>query len=1165
MRIKTYLRTAFLLGAFALSTGLHAQVSSATITGAVSDQTGGVIPHAKVVATEQATGVQVTAETNDQGQYTLPFLKPGSYTITVQQDGFQKFERRNVAVSAGDHPTIDVPMQVGETNTTIEVSSDPPILQTADASIGQVVTTKQVESLPLNGRTPMSFAQYTVGVVATTNPSGVHAYDNSAVSGFSVGGLPNKNSEILMDGSPDNASDNAIAYSPPVDATAEVKLDIFQTDAAYGHSGGGVANQVTKSGTNKLHGSLFEYNQTSALNANNFFSNRNHIKKSVYRYNQFGGSVGGPVFIPKFFDGHDKLFFFFSYEGIRNAQPLNTTVTVPTAAERTGDFSALLAQGSQYQIYDPNTATTSGGVITRQPFSGNIIPTSRLNSVALQALTYYPLPNYATSSLVGASNYYASNNTTDIYNNQFGRVDWSLGSKNRMYVTVRHNKREQLAGQYFGDSDPALGDHLTRENWGGSIGDIYTFTPSTIAELRLNYTRYVQNQVTNGDGFDATKLGFPSSLTSQSLRPMFPVFSLVQFQSLGTSTTSPSLAPFNSYGLFADVIKVLGNHNLKLGVDTRLFEKGQVTFGNAQGSYVFDNTWTRQTSRTSSTVMGQDLAGMLLGLPTSASYDLNSGYTARQHYLALFMQDDWRIRPDLTLNMGLRYDKDFSPFERQGHAVNGFDSTSASPIAAAAIAAYNANPVSQIPAGQFAVNGGLTFASANDKRFSRFTSNMFSPRFGFSYSPKALGGNTVIRGGFSLFVLPIFPFNNAVNRQGYSQTTNASVTSDNYVSPNVTISNAFPSGLVQPTGSSLGLSTFLGNNLTYFSPTVRNGYSERWTLGIQRQLPGSWLTEVVYIGSTGRRLPINYYPNYIPAKYLTTAGNSALSNSVTNPFKGLLPNSGTLNGSTVSNAQLLAVYPQFPVTPTAQTGSSPNGITVQNAPNGSSIYHALDVRVEKRTQSGLTLIANYQFSKLMEAVTYLNYSDARPEYRISQYDRPHHAVIGVTYDLPFGRGRKYGAKAPMWLDLPFGGWTANSVYLIQSGAPITFGNVLRTAGTGTGSQNLGYNARAVDGYALNRSTFVTASTAQPQFNIRTFASQYSNVRADGLNNWDASVLKNFHFTESAFFQFRFEAFNVNNRPVFSAPNVTPTSGSFGLITGTANNPRVAQVAGRIVF
>ncbi|MEK6397404.1 MAG: TonB-dependent receptor [Terriglobus sp.] len=1140
-------------------------MSSATVTGAILDPTGSAVPHAHITITDVAAGTKVTTESNDLGQYTLPLLKPGAYTITVDVPGFRSFERKNIQLSAGDHPTVDVTMQIGDQSETVQVTADPPLLQTADASIGQVVTSKQVDSLPLNGRTPISFAQYTVGVTATANPSGVHAYDNSGASAFSVGGVANKNSEILLDGSPDNASDNAISYSPPMDATAEVKLDIFQTDAAYGHSGGGVANQVTKSGTNSFHGDLFEFNQVSALNSNTYFNKRNNIKKGVYRYNQFGGSISGPVTIPKVFNGHDRLFFLFAYEGIRTTQPYATQIfSVPTLAERRGDFSALLAQGSQFQLYNPYSAVQTGNTITRAPFANNNIA-AYLNPVAVKALSYYPLPNIPGNAN-GTNNYFSNGNQSNSFDNQFGRVDWNLGTKSRLYATVRHSFFDQWNYQYFGANNPSLGDHLTRENWGGAVGEVYTLTPSTVAEVRLNYSRYVQNQTTAGDGFDGSaQLGLPSNISSQSRHRLFPIFSLTQFQSLGTSTTTPSLAPFNSYGLYADVIKVIGNHNLKVGVDARLFEKGQFTFGNAEGKYNFDNTWVRASSASTSTVLGQDFAAFLLGLPTTATYDLNTASVSRQRYLSFFVQDDWRARPDLTLNFGLRFDKDFSPTERFGRVTNGFDTTSASPISAAAIAAYNSAPVSQIPAGSFNVNGGLTYPTAGDHRFTQLVSNMFSPRFGFAYSPKALGGNTVIRGGFGLFVLPVFPFSSAVNQTGYSQTTSSSVTLNNYLSPNATLSNPFPSGFVQPSGSSLGLATQMGNNITYFSPVVKNGYSERWTVGVQRQLPGSWLMDVVYVGSSNHRLPINYYPNYIPAKYLNTAGNSALGNSVSNPFKGLLPNSSTLNGSTVSNAQLLAVYPQFPVTVNAQTNSTPNGITVQNAPYGSSNYNALDVRVEKRTQKGLTIIANYQFSKNMEAVTYLNYSDPRPEYRVSQYDRPHHVSIGLTYDIPFGHERRFGGKAPLWVDLPLGGWTFNSVLLYQSGAPITFGNVLRATGTGEGVNNIGYNARGVDGYAFNRSAFVTSSAGQPQYNLRTFRSQYSTVRADSLNNWDASALKNFNFTESAYFQFRFEAFNVNNRPVFAAPNVTPTSGSFGQITSTQNNPRTLQMGARIVF
>jgi hypothetical protein len=512
--------------------------------------------------------------------------------------------------------------------------------------------------------------------------------------------------------------------------------------------------------------------------------------------------------------------------------------------------------------------------------------------------------------------------------------------------------------------------------------------------------------------------------------------------------------------------------------------------------------------------------------------------------------------------MGLRYDKDFSPNERQGRAVNGFAYNTASPISAAAKLAYAAAPVSQIPAANFNVNGGLTFSTANDHRFSDFTSQMFSPRVGFAYTPHQLH-NTVIRGGFGMYVAPVFVFNNALNQQGFSQTTNATTTNDNFLTPITTLSNPYPNGLLQPTGSSAGLSTFLGQAITFFSPVVKNGYSERYTLGVQQQFASVWTAEIDYVGDTNHRLPVTQQLNYIPGQYLTTASNTTLNNSVTNPFKGLLPNSGSLNGSTVTNAQLLAVYPEFPL----------NGVTVQNVPAGSSNYNALDVLVQRRSRTGLTVVGNYQFSKLLEAVTYLNNFQA-PEYRISQYDHPHHFSVAVTYDLPYGRGRRFGSSSPKLVDLALGGWTLNSIYYYQTGAPVAFGNVLRSAtANGTGANGLNYSPRSATQLSATApgSTVASFDTtqfntgSQPVNNIRVFGSQFGNFRADAFNDWDASVLKNFNFTEHTFFQFRFEAFNVNNRPVFSAPNVTPTSASFGQITSTSNSPRTVQLAGKIVF
>jgi hypothetical protein len=1226
-RILRYLLTAIFLLTPAI---LTAQVSSATITGTIKDPAGGVVPHVKVTATEQATGVVTNALSNDDGEYTLPLLPRGTYNISVDVKGFQHYLKKGLALSVGDHPTEDIVLSVGENNQTVTVTAEAPLLGTEDANIGQVVPRQIVDSLPLNGRTPMGLAIYTEGVVFTTNPTLVRPFDNSAVAGFSAGGLPNKNAEILMDGSPDNASDNAPAYELPMDAAQEVTIKVFESDATYGHSGGAVANQITKSGTNKFHGTLSEFHQDNDLDGNNFFAKRFGTRPAVTRINQFGGTIGGPVWIPKVYNGKDKMFFFFAYEGYYDSNANNVITSVPTDAERKGDFSALLAPGnngyyrqdtecpgvlSNYyqtnQLYDPTTGVKNAAcaakgftVYDRQPFANNILTTGTLplSPVALNVLKYFPEPTNPNAYL-GYLNYTGTYNSGDRYNNELGRLDFVL-PKQKIYLTGRHNQRVQYLNQQFGNSNPALGDFLYRLNYGGSLGDVITFNPTFISEIRLNYTRYSQPAFTAGDGFNPANLGLPNLASAHY---MFPRFNFNDYgyqngtqQSLGVTTQNPGTAPFDSDDVFINFIKLKGLHTLKFGADFRKFQKGNFTFGNSGGSYNFDNGYTSPFGGDTYQGYQADFASFLLGLvsnwqsgvlsnsnaPASATYDLNAHSIGNQTYLGLFFQDDWRVTPNLTLNTGLRIDKDFSPNEREGTANSGFDFTDLNPYNSAVTAAYAANPNSLLPVANFKLVGGLTFNSPGHTIYSTFPSVMFSPRFGFSYSPKFVKG-TVVRGGFGLFVLPIFPFNNSINQAGFSQTT---LSPTNVFAPPVakgpgTLDNPFPNGLAPAVGAAAGLATFAGNAITFLDPTIRNGYSERWHLGVQHQFAHSWMFDVFYEGSTGRRLPINESLDYVQRQYLTTASNPGISARVANPFYGLIPNGGSLNSSTtVPLTTLMQTYPQF------------TSVTEQNVPAGSSIFHAFDAHVEHRMGYGLSMFVNYQWSKLLEAVTFLNPSDPKPEYRISQYDHPTHVVAVVSEELPYGRGRHFGANAPRWLDLPLGGWNVASAWYYQQAAPVSWGNVTPTGepvnwhprqateSTGAGGTCPALNINAFqNGYTLYNPNNPTATppiptfcpgdhwnyvgNSQPANNIRTFPSQFSLYRGDAWNQWDASLMKNFNISEHGgiFFQLRMDAFNVNNRPVFGAPNLSASSGSFGQILSQANNPRQLQVAGKLYF
>lgn len=1139
---------------------LRAQVTTATISGLVKDQQNNVITGAQVIATGQKTGFQTNAISDAGGHYTLPFLQPGVYNLTVAAEGFAKYASNDLKLSTGDHPTIDVTLRPGAAEETITVTTEVPLLGTADANIGSVVQSAQVEALPLNGRTPLVLVQYTAGVVSTTTPGAVHAYDNSTVSAFSVGGLPNKNSELLLDGAPDNASDNAIAYSPMQDAVAEVKVNIFATDSEYGHAGGGVANQSTKSGENSLHGSLWEFDQNTVLNANTWLAGHNNpvTPKSATHYNQYGLTVGGPVVIPHVIHGKDKLFWFFGWENIKNISPSTFSGSVPTAAEREGDFSAWLNLGTKYQIYNPYSTTVNGSTVTRNAYAGNII-TSTLSPVAQAILKMYPSPNTtATTGTVDQNNYFTQNSSVNTFKSFFARGDYQMTPSQKLFATWRHNRLTQDQNNIFNNA--AMGDTLERINDGATIGDTITLNPTTIAEVRLNYTRYKQAQETVNKGYNSTNLGFGSNLNTASGSPRLPNIRFSDIQGVGYNVTSGTLgtAPYNNYDILADVVKMKGSHTLKAGIDLRRYEKGNdypATCSDANSSaticsngyFYFDQTWTKATNTTTSTADGMDLAAFMLGLPSQASYALSTSTVGQQYYMAYFLQDDWRLRPDLTVNMGIRFEKDFAAYERDGRTLNGFDMSSANPISSSAAAAYAKNPLAIMSASDFSVNGGPTFASSNNRGIYTNPSRMFSPRIGFSYNPSWFGHSNVIRGGFGIYVLPVYAFTNAINSPGYSQTTNATITSDNYTTPATTLATAFSGGFLSPSGSANGLSTNLGQAVTYMAPEIKNGYAQRWTLGVQHQFPHNYLMELVYIGNQSARLPISYSPNYLRPEFLTTASNTTYNGSVTNPFKGLIPNSSSMNGATIAEKQLLMRFPEF------------GTLTEQNAPYGNSSYNAIDIRVEKRSgKDGITLNANYQYSKLMEHATWLNNFQA-PEHRISNYDHPHHLVAALTYELPFGRGKKFGAHVSKYLDVPLGKWKFNGVYTFQSGAPIIWSD----AGYNCSSYNFKFNPRNVTSNSFDTSCFTTTST--PVNHIRTFPSTFTTFRNDAINNFDASVNKSIKIYGDKVFELRAESFNALNRPQFSAPNITPTSSAFGRVTTTANTPRIIQVGGRFVF
>jgi hypothetical protein len=1193
----------------------NTQEFRATLSGTVTDTTGAVVPSAAILVREIRKGTVNKTISDSAGQYVVPFLQPGEYEITITATGFRTFTRSAMTLQSAEHPIINVELQVGNAAETVTVSSNAPLLDQASSSAGQVITASQVEDLPLSGRTPAMLAQLAVGVIATAQPVQVHPFDNNAGNSWSIGGTPNQTSEVLLDGSPDTTWAGSVAYSPTQDSVQEVSVRAFDTDASVGHTIGGAINQITKSGTNQLHGSIYEFSQISGIGANSWF-NKNAavpVPRPTTHFNQYGVTVGGPVFIPPVFNGKDKLFFFFAWEGLKDGQPKSNLTTVPTAAERAGDFSALLAGGcpnglandptqaaaicnpdathsSAYadpnQLYDPYSATMSGNQIVRKPILNNnlLSVTSALNPVGLAYLKFLPEPN-TTGTSVGSQNYLSNPSGTNDYNNQFGRLDWNISSRNHLFIDVRHNLLFQETSDFLGNGITAK--TLQRENWGAVLDEVFTFNPTTVFDVRANWTFFGELHGTPASAYSPGSVGLPDALTDSSQYVQLPYVAFTtngsscstqSFQCLGY--TGASIDPSQNYQLFGDVVKVLNRHTLKFGIDARQYRVSAENYGASSGSFTFGDNFLTSGSSGAHVAFGADLAALLLGLPTGGSYFQAARADYSNYYYGVFVQDDWHVNDQLTLNLGLRFDYDTPYGEKLGRTVSGFDPAATNGVSLAAESNYAAHPAAPLPAGAFKARGGLTFPSANGGAPYQVESRTFSPRIGFSFSPARLYNHTVIRGGFGIFVNPatlasdsatgVYSTTPITNQQGFSATTSLVATNDNYLTPATTLSNPFPNGFSEPTGSADGVNTYLGQGISFMSPVEHDPYSERWDLGVQQTLTPNTLVEILYIGNHGVHLPwASQNINSMGRQYLSTlpyrdvALNSAYSASVANPFANLLPGT-SLNGAKISVANLLAPYPEF------------GSITEQNQTIGQSYFHSANIRLEQRMSHGLNVVANYSFSKMIEANVFLNDQDPAPTRRIATYDATHHFALASTYHLPFGRGRAVSFGGSRLWDEIFGGFTVNGIYRYQGGNPVYFSADIPLQ-PGATLRDITINPRQVNGEpALDTTTFVTGSATssgsggfvngQFAYHLRTLPQTLSWVRADGINNLDASLLKDFRFTEKAYLQLRFETFNTLNHATFKAPAVTgATSSSFGRITAQANTPRSVQIGGRIVF
>jgi hypothetical protein len=1141
-----------------LSSSAPGQEFRGTVSGRVTDQSGATIADVKVTAVNNETGSRSETTTTDNGEYTIPFLVPGPYLLTVDVPGFKKYVQERVQVGTNQRVTQDIALEVGAQTESVTVTADASMVNTATASVGQVINTQQIENLPMNGRTPLVLAQLSFGVVPNADPRFTRPFDNAGPSGFSMGGGQAQSNELLIDGTPDMTRNRRVAYNPPVDAVSEVKVEAFQPDAAYGNTGGGTVNVVMRGGTNDFHGTVYEFNQVSALKATPIFTQRAGQEKPVTRFNQYGVTGGGPVWIPKVFNGRNRMFWFYAYEGIRQSEPEPAFSTVPTAEQRRGDFSALLKLGNNYTIYDPSTGFLSNNQVRRTAFPGNIIPENRISAVAKNIINYVPLPNQpgvvGEAGFNGTNNYFNNMVRADTFSGHTGRLDVNVSERHKFFFNVRFNDRIEDRSDRFGND--INGNYLGRKNWGMTFDDVYTLAPTMLLNIRGGWTRFVESNTRQSTGFDPTTLGFPAYVAANSARLAFPRIDFGQATDISEDGVGDT-TPFDTFQVFSAVTKIIGGHTFKFGTDLRRQVESSNAFGRSAGFYTFGTNWTNAGQGQASAPLGQDFAAFFLGLPTAGSFDVNASRTNSADYYAFFVQDDWRVRSNFSLNLGLRYERETGTTERFDRTIVGFDPAAVTRVTEPARAAYARAPSDLLPPSSFNPTGGMMFATDDHRNVYSTSPWAFSPRLGFTWSP--IGAKTVFRGGAGLFYNTYGTF--GIQQPGFSYRTELAVT-DQYLNPAVapTLSNPFPSGIQQPVGSANGVNTFLGQSFRYTNPDLQQAFIWRWSFNIQRELGRNMLAEVGYMGSRGAHLAEGDRDlNFVPEQYLSRspvrdqANIDRLARSNANPFAGLLPGTG-LNGATTTVEQLVRRYPQF---------SGNGGVSTNALNDGRSWYHMLQARFEKRYASGLNFLTNFLYSKMIEEIRRLNPSDALLEHRIADEDRPFRFVASGSYELPFGKGKPFGSGANGLIGRLIGGWQLNAIFIRQSGSPINWEG--RNAIYYGGDLNLKSHpeTNALGDTVFDITRFERASNRQLDRNLRTFGSRFGNLRADGVANLDASIFKNTNITERVVLQLRVEMFNALNRTQYNEPTTDMVNAAFGRITSAANLPRATQLALRL--
>ena len=1125
-----------------------AQQGTGVILGTVTDSSGAAVPGATVTVANTGTNFTVTVSTGAQGEYITPPLSVGEYRVTVDRTGFKSVVRTGIVLQVDDRGEVDFRLGVGSVRQVVEVTGAAPLVNTSNATIGDVIGNKAITNLPLDGRNTLALMFLSPNVTSEAGPTNSGFADRGTVlSAVSINGAVSGIDSLLLDGVDNNQSYlGDLNVNPAVDAVQEFKVQSGAMSAEFGFTLGGVVNMVTKSGTNQFHGSLYEFVRNNDFDARNAFA----TTVAPYHYNQYGGSIGGPIWVPRLYDGHSRSFFFYNIEQYHYNYVVNAINTMPTLAERTGDFSNLRGtNGALIPIYNPASTrpNPSGSGYIRDPFPNNIIPPSLIDPVALNVMNLLiPTPNQAPTNVLTQANNYMSANAVKQSMNQFTlRLDQRFSDKNSgfgryVYYTPITNYGNGVA------LDTPLWSyrHDDYENWNLALGDTHTFTTMLFNEFRLGVLRNNFPYTTASYGQHIVRtIGLPASVPDVEI----PGFSI---PGIPSPDDIFGFRGGTTWELNDFITRVHGSHTITLGADFRLEQGNNLQEQYPSGNFTFAATLTGNPLSQAGT--GYGIATFLTGATSAASGATYEGEAEKGHSASFFVQDDWRMKRSFTLNLGLRYDYQPWAMERNNGIANFLPN--------------EANPLNGL-------QGRLGFAGV-DFQGSPLgaTPTPWGPRVGFAWDI-AGSGKTVIRGGYGIYYETNMIRDLFGNTQGFATTTTTyNPPGGNSNLPVLYLHNGFPTPLTPPLGRALGPSGFLGQTIGYDMPNAKLPTAQQWDFSVQRQLPGRWVVEVAYAGNHGTHMISWTYNDAMNPQYLSL-GN-ALLNQVPNPYAGIVP--GTLGAATISQMQLLKPYPYY------------STVQIRNPHRGDSIYHAGIVTVQRQLSNDFVLLAAYTKSKLITdntlspidygstdasinggAISVVqNVYDWRAERSRDPIDVPQRFVLSSVYALPIGKGKPLDFSSSA-LNHILGGWQTQGILTIQTGTPVAI----------TGANNQGIATRpnitsqAKLSHPSRNEWFNTGVFVDPpNWTFGDVGRTLPNVNGPGTVNLDSSVIKSVSFRERYVAEVRLEAFNVANHVNLMMPNSAFVPGTDGLndssTFGTiisARSARVLQLAVRLSF